>query len=128
MTFLFVGLGWFFWAISRFYITKLWAFLFWSSFPWWTLIVNLLWSFIIGCLFALFENIKVDTKIKSLLTTGFLWALTTYSTFAMESFFMIDRWNYAQFILNISLNLIWTILCAGIGFYLVNFLFKKYAN
>jgi len=126
MTWLFVWIWGFFGAISRMYVTKFWAILFGSHFPYGTLIANLLWSFIIGCLFALFENISIDTKIKSMLTTWFLWALTTYSTFAMESFFMIDRWNYTHFILNISLNLIWTILFAGLGFYLVNFLFRKY--
>lgn len=76
-------------------------------------------------LFALFEEFVVDTKIKSMLTTWFLGALTTYSTFALESFFMLDRWNYAHFFLNISLNLVWTILFAWLGFYLVRFMFKK---
>jgi len=125
MTWLFVWFGGFFWAISRFYITKFGAFLFGSHFPYGTLIVNLLWSFIIWVLFALFGEFVVDTRIKSMLTTGFLWALTTYSTFALESFFMLDRWNYIQFFLNISLNLIWTIVFAGLGFYLVKFIFKK---
>ena len=128
MIWILVWIWWFFWAISRFYITKFSAFLFGSWFPWWTLLVNLLWSFMIWCLFAFFENVKVDTKIKSFLITWFLWALTTYSTFAMESFFMIDRLDYKDFLANISFNLIWTILFAGFGFYLVNFLFKKYAN
>jgi CrcB protein len=60
-----------------------------------------------------------------MLTTWFLWALTTYSTFALESFFMIDRWNYIHFILNISLNLIWTIVFAWFGFYLISYLLKR---
>jgi len=125
MTWLFVGIWGFFWAIARFYVTKLGALLFGSHFPYGTLLANLIGSFIIWCLFALFENVVVDPKYKSMITTGFLWALTTFSTFALESFFMIDRWNYFHFVLNISLNLIGTILFAWIGFYLVNYLFKN---
>ena len=124
MTWLFVWVGWFFWAITRFFVTK-WATIFWTHFPYGTLIVNLLWSFIIWVLFSLFEEIPhIDPKLKSLLTTGFLGALTTYSTFALESFFMIDRWNYQHFMINISANLIWTILFAGLGFYLVKLFFR----
>ena len=125
MTWLFVWLGWFIWAIARMHITKISSIFFGSYFPYGTLIANLLWSFIIWCLFALFENIVIDVRIKSMLTTWFLWALTTYSTFALESFFMIDRWNYIHFILNISLNLIWTIVFAWFGFYLISYLLKR---
>ena len=41
---------------------------------------------------------------------------------------MIDVGNYEQFMLSISLNLIWTILLAGLGFYLAYYLSKKYAG
>ena len=128
MTYLFIWIWWFFWAILRALITKWSAIWFGTNFHYGTLIVNVLWSFIIGVFFALFENIEVDIKYKSLLTTWFLWALTTFSTFAMESFFILDRWNYTKFILNISLNLFLTIIFAWIGFYLVSYLFKKYAK
>ena len=128
MTYLFIWIWWFFWAILRALITKWSTIWFGTNFHYGTLIVNVLWSFIIGVFFALFENIEVDIKYKSLLTTWFLWALTTFSTFAMESFFILDRWNYTKFILNISLNLFLTIIFAWIGFYLVSYLFKKYAK
>ena len=128
MTRLFVWIWWFFGAISRMYMTKLGAFLFWHHFPYGTLMVNWLWSFIIGFLFWIFQIWKLDTHYKSMLTTWFLWALTTYSTFAFESFMMIDAGNYKHFMLNISLNLTWTILLAGLGFYLGSYLSKKYGN
>jgi len=125
MTWIFVWIWWFIGAITRFFITK-WASVFGTHFPYGTLIVNLLWSFIIWVLFSLFEEIPshIDPRLKSLLTTWFLWALTTYSTFALESFFMLDRWNYHHFLSNIFLNLFWTILFAGLGFYLVKIIFR----
>ena len=125
---IYIWIWWFFWAILRALITKWAAILFWTNFHYGTLIVNVLWSFIIWLLFALFENIQIDIKYKSMLTTWFLWALTTFSTFAMESFFLLDRWSYLKFILNISLNLFLTIIFAGFGFYLVSYLFRKYSN
>ncbi len=122
-----VGLWGFLGAISRFYVTKLWAFLFGPHFPFWTLIVNLTGSFIIWVLFGIFEYVAINPYYKSMIVTWFLGALTTFSTFALESFFMLDRWNYHHFVLNISLNLIWTILLAGLGFYLVKFIGKNIA-
>ena len=128
MTWLFVWIWGFFWAISRFYLTKLWAIIFWHHFPFGTLLVNWLWSFIIGLLFGIFEVWSLQPHYKSMITTGFLGALTTYSTFALESFMMIDSGNYKHFMWNISLNLVWTILLAGLGFYLGSFLAKNYFN
>lgn len=76
------GLG----AVSRYGIglltTRIWG----TSFPWGTLIVNLAGCFLVGLLFALAERFRFLTPdIRLLLVTGYLGALTTFSTFAMET-------------------------------------------
>jgi len=85
-----------------------------------TLGVNLIGSFLIGVLFAYFHlNTTLSPHLKSFLVTGVLGALTTYSTFAIESFFLLQSGQYGYAFANMTLNLFGTILFAGIGYSLV---------
>ena len=88
-----------------------------------TLAVNLLGSFIIGMLFAYFHlNTSLSPHLKTFMITGILGALTTYSTFAIESFFLLEAGEYANAFANMALNLFGTILLAGIGYlFILNF-------
>ena len=82
-----------------------------------TLVVNLLGSLLIGIFFAYFHlNSSLSPHLKTFLTTGMLGALTTYSTFAMESFFLLESGDYVHAFANMVLNLFGTILFAGIGY------------
>ncbi len=85
-----------------------------------TLVVNFLGSFIIGMLFAYFHlNTSLSPHLKTFMVTGILGALTTYSTFAIESFFLLESGDYAHAFINMALNLFGTILLAGIGYVLI---------
>ena len=85
-----------------------------------TLVVNFLGSFIIGMLFAYFHlNAALSPHLKTFMITGILGALTTYSTFAIESFFLLESGDYAHAFINMALNLFGTILLAGIGYVLI---------
>lgn len=85
-----------------------------------TLVVNLIGSLLIGMLIAYFhQNTTLSPHIKTFLVTGILGALTTYSTFAIESFFLLEAGEYMQAFANMALNLFGTILLAGIGYLIV---------
>ena len=85
-----------------------------------TLTVNLIGSFFIGLLFAYFHiNTELSPHLKTFLTTGVLGALTTYSTFAIESFFLLQSGHYSHAFANMALNLFGTIFLAGIGYIIV---------
>ena len=85
-----------------------------------TLGVNLLGSFMIGLFFAYFHlNTSLSPHLKTFLITGILGALTTYSTFALESFFLLQSQNYLYAFANMALNLFGTIFFAGIGYWLI---------
>jgi CrcB protein len=87
------------------------------TFPLGTLTVNLIGSLLIGVLFAYFHlNTTLSPYLKTFLITGILGALTTYSTFAIESFFLLESEHYTQAFANMALNLFGTILFAGIGY------------
>jgi CrcB protein len=45
--------------------------------------------------------------------------LTTYSTFAIESFFLLESGHYGHAFINMALNVFGTIFMAGIGYLLV---------
>lgn len=90
------------------------------SLPLGTLTVNLLGSFMIGMIFAYFHlNTSLSPNLKTFMVTGILGALTTYSTFALESFFLLESGDYVHAFLNITLNLFGTILLAGVGYLLI---------
>ena len=122
-TILAIGFGGFLGAIVRAYAVHFTNKHIPLEFPLGILLVNLIGSFIIGVLFAYFSHYTVSMNLKAFLTTGFLGALTTYSTFAIETYLLFGTSIYLA-ILNISLNLIGTILFAGSGYKLVQFFLK----
>ena len=115
-----VGVGGFIGAIFRFsgsyYINKLLG----VSFPYGTLGVNVIGSFIIGFLALYFEQ-TIAPNLKALLITGMLGALTTFSTFSLETVLMLQQSLYTKAVMNITLNIIFTLSATISGM----ILFKK---
>ena len=125
-TILAIGSGGFLGAISRAYLNGLISHRVPHDLPFGTLGVNLIGSFIMGCLIAYFMYSSLfSVHMKSFVTTGFLGALTTYSTFAMESFLLLEGGSYLLAFVNMSLNLFGTVFMAGSGYYLVQNIFKS---
>ena len=117
-TFLAIGSGGFIGAVLRSYINGLISSRVPHDLPFGTLGVNLLGSFIMGILVAYFMYTTLfSLHVKSFLTTGILGALTTYSTFAIESVLLLSGSHYLLAFSNMMLNVIGTVLFAGIGFW-----------
>lgn len=107
-------------ATLRLYINTVVNKHFVHALPLGTLTVNLIGSLLIGMLFAYFHfNTALSPHLKTFMITGILGALTTYSTFAIESFFLLEAGHYLQAFANMALNLFGTILFAGIGYILI---------
>ena len=122
-TILAIGLGGFLGAIARAYAVHFTNKHIPMEFPLGILLVNLIGSFIIGILFAYFSHYTVSVNLKAFLTTGFLGVLTTYSTFAIESYLLFGTSIYLA-LTNIALNLFGTIIAAGSGYKLIQFILK----
>ncbi|MDQ1298093.1 MAG: fluoride exporter [Campylobacterota bacterium] len=118
-TVLAIGSGAFIGAVMRAYLNGVVNHQFPHSLPFGTLSVNLLGSFIIGALFAYFSySAYLTPQVKSFLTTGFLGGLTTYSTFAIETFFLLSGGHVLMAALNMALNTFGTVAMAASGYYL----------
>jgi CrcB protein len=122
-TVLAVGFGGFAGAIGRFYVGIQVLKYFPHSIPLATLAVNIVGSFTIGVLIAIFLVYTPTDILKAFLITGFLGALTTYSTFAIESYMLLNS-NFWYGILNIILNVAGTIIAAASGYKLVSYFIK----
>ena len=115
-TILAIGSGGFVGAVLRSYLNGVVAHRFPHELPFGTLGVNLLGSFIMGVLVAYFMQVSVGVHLKSFLTTGILGALTTYSTFAIESFLLLEGGSLLLGIANMAINLFGSVLMAGVGY------------
>ncbi|MCL1072978.1 fluoride efflux transporter CrcB [Shewanella dokdonensis] len=92
-------------AVLRNLISLFMAQLFGSAFPFGTLAVNVLGSFLMGVIFALGQLSHVSPEIKALIGVGFLGALTTFSTFSNETLLLIQGGEWLKAFLNVVLNL-----------------------
>ncbi len=117
---LMIGMGGFLGAISRFLIASYVQNSAGSLFPVGTLSVNVLGSFVIGFAAMFFAQV-VEPEYKAFVITGFLGALTTFSTFSWENVTMLQDGDYAKVALNIFLNVTLTLAAT----LLAVILFKK---
>ncbi len=117
-TLLAIGSGGFIGAVLRAYLNGLISHKVPHDLPYGTLGVNLLGSLIMGILVAYFMYTTLfPIHVKSFLSTGILGALTTYSTFAIESVLLLQGGSIMLAALNMSLNVFGTVLMAGIGYW-----------
>ena len=103
MPLLLIGLGGFAGAISRYlvdgFVTDRTA----GAFPWGTLAVNLSGSFVLGLLFAMTaERAILPADIRGPVMIGFIGAYTTFSTFMLESWVLIENGSYVPAIANLG--------------------------
>ncbi len=120
MQLLLVGLGGFAGAVLR------WAVDGWISernptaFPFGTLFINLTGSFVLGVLFALVvERNVLPADVRLPLMVGFLGAYTTFSTFMLESWRLVETGAYglaaANLVGSVALGLVAVVAGLAVG-------------
>ena len=104
-----VMLGGAFGAAARFWLSALPHRYFKGDFPVGTLLVNVIGCLLIGVLFVSAEKQLLPTALQPLLITGFLGALTTFSTFSLDQLILIEKGRVgvaiAYLVLSIALGL-----------------------
>ena len=105
----------------RFLISEQTDRLFLSSFPFGTIVVNVLGAFLMGLVVSYFaDKVNISQNIKMFLTIGFLGGFTTFSTFNLDFYQLFSNGE----ILASLLYLIATFALTVIAFYLGLSLFK----
>jgi len=90
--YLWVALGGAIGASGRFFVTSTTGRLLGHGFPWGTILVNVVGSFIMGALIS-FMAIKWSTsgEMRAFLTTGILGGFTTFSAFSLDFATLVER-------------------------------------
>lgn len=115
MQIIYIGLGGFLGAVSRFLISRFFNNYF-PAFPLGTLIVNVSGSFLLGfTIYSLLYGKNISPEFRDFTTIGFIGAYTTMSTFAYESFRLAELSEFLYFGLNIFLNVILSLLAVYLG-------------
>ncbi|GHT73360.1 putative fluoride ion transporter CrcB [Bacteroidia bacterium] len=112
---LLVGLGGGAGSIFRF-LTSHWIAKTGHSFPFATLIINLLGCLFIGILMGLWLKNQIDTNLRILLVAGFCGGFTTFSTFSLENLQMYQAGQYVQLIVYTLVSVLLGFLAVWIGF------------
>ena len=123
MQYLYVFLGGGLGAVCRYLATTAIGARFGMMFPFGTLFVNTLGSFlmalIMGFLLTMAKaNNLLSEPLRLLLTVGFLGGFTTFSSFSMETLTLLRSGSIVLAISNIAANVLLGLIAAIIGLYL----------
>lgn len=96
MPLILIGIGGFAGAIARYLVDGAVSARLAGAFPWGTLVVNLSGSFLLGLLFALSaERAILPAQVRGPVLFGFVGAYTTFSTYMLESWRLIEGGAFA---------------------------------
>lgn len=107
-------------AVMRFTLSSAAAALFGRGFPYGTLLVNVLGSCVIGALYVLLtERVVGGAGWRAFAVVGLLGALTTFSTFSMETLLMLEAGHLGRAAANVLLNVSLCLVACWCGLVLV---------
>ncbi len=94
--------------------------------PWGTLAANLAGGYLVGVAIAVFNNVpQIDPVWRLALVTGFLGALTTFSSFSAEVVGMLQLHRYMLAFGTAALHLLGSLLMTIVGLKTTMFLIAK---
>jgi len=86
------------------------------SFPFGTLLVNMLGAFIIGLLYGLIITEQIAaTPWRVFIGIGLLGALTTFSTFSLDTFLLLQQGAMVKAVSNVFLNVLVCLTLTWLG-------------
>jgi CrcB protein len=117
-TYLWVGLGGALGSIARFWLGALVAELFGIRFPWGTILINVLGSFVIG-FFAAFTGpggrAIASFHARAFVMVGLCGGFTTFSSFSLQTLELARQSHWAQAGANIALSVLLCLVAVWAG-------------
>ena len=99
-----IGLAGFIGTLSRYWMSGVIAKRYGETFPMGTLVVNLLGCFLVGLFFYLLEErFLVNQTLRTIILMGFLGGFTTFSSFGLQTFTLLQDGEFGLALLNLSL-------------------------
>ncbi|WP_369601909.1 fluoride efflux transporter CrcB [Hahella sp. SMD15-11] len=87
-----------------------------KAFPWGTLFVNVLGSFILGgCFVYIMERLGGHPELRAIIIVGMLGALTTFSTFALEIWGFLEHAQWGLAVLYALSSVVLCVLSVSAG-------------
>lgn len=115
-TYLAVAIGGATGACLRYGCNELALNVFGKSFPFGTLLVNILGSFMLGLLYALFSSGALTASPwRALIAIGLIGAFTTFSTFSLDTVLLLQQGDWLKAIANVLLNVLLCLTLAWLG-------------
>ncbi|MBN1988985.1 MAG: fluoride efflux transporter CrcB [Bacteroidales bacterium] len=97
-TLIFIGAGGFVGSIARYLLSQIIQQNATSSFPWGTLVVNVVGSLLIGLFYGLSERGAIgSSEVRLFLTVGLCGGFTTFSTFSNENLALLRDGQFSFF-------------------------------
>lgn len=120
MAYLYIALGGAIGACMRFFLTQECTKLLGKGFPFGTLAVNVIGSFVIGYLYSwLSLQQDISDNLRLFVGVGLLGALTTFSTFSYDTFVLLQHGDLLKAGLNVVLNVSLCLIGVWLAFLIV---------
>lgn len=118
-TYFAIAVGGVFGCWARYGMTRLIEGIWGRDFPYATLSINVLGSFLMGFLFIeTLERVSMTPELRAGILTGFLGGFTTFSTFSMESILLFEQGESAMAVLYVVSSVLIGLLAAFGGAYI----------
>ncbi len=112
-----IGLAGLVGTLGRYWLSGLVARQYGKTFPWGTLVVNVVGCFLAGSLFYLTEErFLVSPTMRTVILIGLLGGFTTFSSFGLQTFTLLREGEFALATLNISVSNLLGLLMVWAGY------------
>lgn len=119
MIYVYLAVGGILGVWARYGLTKVVHGVVTSDFPFGTLVVNVVGSFVLAFLFVLtLEKLTIPPPVRTGILTGGLGAFTTFSTFIMETLVLFERGEAVKAAVYLVASVVLGLLAAFAGLYL----------
>jgi CrcB protein len=121
--YLWIALGSAFGGVARFWCSGVIARMFGETFPWGTLLVNVLGSFVIGLIAALTApdgRIFMGSTARLALMAGICGGYTTFSSFSLQTLSLLNDGEWAYASANIAGSVVFCLAAVWAGYVLGN--------